>query len=171
MIKKIITILLIHLSFTQGLCVCPVNEIVQLSTIEKQIKEQLNPVADKILFNKTPSGFVISIKDNLIFDENNCITNAGKEILETLAQTIKTSGRRWLILSHTENGKDQLERLYKTSINANLISAFLIEKENCLINQIFPIGFGAIMPNKFVTTNFQEMHERTDFIVEDFSLN
>ena len=167
----IIFLLLIHLSTQQGICVCPVNTIVPIEKIEQDLKNKLPDEQNSIQFNKTPSGYIISIKDELIFDANNCINKTGELILSTLAQTMKESGRRWLILGHSNIGENAEYRIYTTSIKTNVITTFLTDKEKCLINQLFPIGFGSIMPNKFVTSNFHEMHNRTDFIVEEFSLN
>lgn len=172
MLKKIIIFLLIiHLSTLQGICVCPVNSIVPIEKIEEELKTKLPNKEDAIQFNKTPSGYIISIKDELLFDTNNCIHKTGEIILNTLAQTMKESGRRWLILGHSNEGVSAENRIYATSIKTNIITTFLTDKEKCLINQLFPIGFGSIMPNKFVTSNFHGMHNRTDFIVEEFSLN
>ena len=167
----LLIILCINLSTLEGICVCPVNEIISIQSIETEIKKQLSNIDNKILYNKTPSGFVISINNDLIFDSNECLNNTGKTILTILSKTIKSSGRRWLILAHSNKEKDNEKNLFKTSIYANIISSYLIEIEKCLINQIFPIGFGTIMPNKFVTSDFHEMHNRIDFVVEDFSLN
>ena len=173
MIKKIIVVLIIiHLSVLQGLCVCPVTNVVPVKEIELRLKERLPQISEgEIQFNKTPSGYIISIKNDLLFDANDCINKTGEQILNTMAQVMKDSCRRWLILGHTNVGDNPEHRIQKTSIKTNLITSFLTDIEKCLINQLFPIGFGSIMPNKFVTTNFQGMHERTDFVVEEFSLN
>ena len=124
-----------------GLCVCPVDSVVPVTEIVQGLKKSLSSVGEgDIQFNKTPTGYIISIKNDLLFDSNDCINKSGEQILNTLAKVMKASGRRWLILGHTSQGDNPERCIQNTSIKTNLITTFLTDVEKCLINQLFPIG-------------------------------
>ncbi len=171
MIKKLIlTLIIIHLSLPTAQAVCPVNTTMPLKTIETLVKEHFEtPFADYVRFSHTATGFMISIKDELLFDECGCLTDTGKTLLNIMAQVMKISGRRWTILCHSDEGEKQVDRISRSSLRAGAITNYLTDQEKCLINQLFPIGFGSIMPNlnlddKTALTN------RIDFLIEDYNL-
>jgi len=169
MIKKIITLIFcIQISLTNAFAVCPVLQTMSTESVEKELKEHI--LSSDVHWNHTLIGFVISVENKMLFDECNCLTEDGKSFLNKLAQIMKNSGRQWKIYAHTEHGATQLDRLYTTSKQAGEVTNYLTNIERCLINQIFPIGFGSIMPyqkhNPDHITN-----ERTDFIIEEFNFN
>lgn len=172
MIKRIIlTLLAIHLSIAEAQSACSVNSVMPVKAIEKQAKSQLEPIKDYIHLGYTPTGFVISIKDELMFDECGCLNDCGKMLLKVMAEIMKFSGRKWFILCHTTIGKTQVDRISRTSLRAGEITNYLTDIETCLINQIFPIGFGSIMPTKNKTEGHQALNNRVDFIIEEYNLN
>ena len=167
--KFVVIFLLLFICKANG--VCPVEKIMPVNSIEEEIVKQFSSVKDFIYSGQTITGFMISIKKELIFDECDCISDSGKVLLDKLAQIMKTSGRRWEIYCHTTEGKDLLEKLSKTSIQAGEVTEYLTTKERCLINQLFPIGFGSIMPTKNKTNANYELKNRVDFIIEEYNLN
>ncbi|MCM1009435.1 MAG: hypothetical protein NC390_00970 [Fusobacterium sp.] len=172
MIKRLIlTLLAIHLSISGAQCVCPVGSVTPVKTIETQAKTQLEPIKEYIHYGYTPTGFVISIKDELMFDECGELNDSGKMLLKVMAEIMKFSGRKWFILCHTTVGKTQVDRISRTSLRAGEITNYLTDIETCLINQIFPIGFGSIMPTRNKTEGHQALNNRVDFIIEEYSLN
>lgn len=172
MLKRIIlTLLAIHLSVAGAQSACPVSSVMPVKTIEMQAKTQLEPVKDYIHLGYTPTGFVISIKDDLMFDECGCLNDSGKMLLKVMAEIMKFSGRKWFILCHTTVGETQVDRISRTSLRAGAITNYLTDIESCLINQIFPIGFGSIMPTKNKTEGHKALNNRIDFIVEEYNLN
>lgn len=172
MIKRIIlTILAIHLSITGALCVCPVSSVTPVKAIEAHAKTKFEPIKDYIYYGYTPTGFVISIKDELMFDECGELNDCGKMLLKVMAEIMKFSGRKWFILCHTTVGKTQVDRISRTSLRAGAITNYLTDIETCLINQIFPIGFGSIMPTKHKTEGHKALNNRIDFIIEEYNLN
>ena len=171
MLKKIIlTILAIHLSIIQTQAVCPVGMAMPLKAIEEQVREKFDGAKEYIYLGYTPTGFVLSIKDELMFDECGCLTDTGKILLNALAQIMKRSGRRWMILVHSKIGETQVDRISRTSLRAGAITNYLTDQEKCLINQLFPIGFGSIMPTKNATEGRKALGNRIDFLVEDYNL-
>lgn len=171
MIKKIfLTLFIIHLSLIKVYAVCPVGAAMPLKAIEEQIKEKFDGVNEYIYLGYTPTGFVLSIKDELMFDECGCLTDTGKILLNALGQIMKLSGRRWMILVHSKIGETQVDRISRTSLRAGAITNYLTDQEKCLINQLFPIGFGSIMPTKNATEGRKALGNRIDFLVEDYNL-
>lgn len=165
MIKKIIlTLLAIHLSMTGAHSVCPVGNVVPVKTIETQVKTHFESIKEYVNYQYTPTGFVISIKDELMFDECGELNDCGKMLLKVMAEIMKFSGRRWFILCHTTEGKTQVDKISRTSLRAGAITNYLTDIETCLINQLFPIGFGSLMTNRKVSN-------RVEFIIEEYSLN
>lgn len=165
MIKRIIlTLLAIHLSVTGALSVCPVGSAMPVKHIENEAKAHFGAIKEYVHYSYTPTGFVISVRDELMFDEYGCLNDCGKMLLKVMAEIMKTSGRRWFILCHTTVGKTQVDRISRTSLRAGAITNYLTDIETCLINQLFPIGFGSIMPQKKVSN-------RVDFIIEEYNLN
>lgn len=165
MIKKIIlTLLAIHLSVAGAQSVCPVGNVVPVKTIETQVKTHFESIKEYVSYQYTPTGFVISIKDELMFDECGELNDCGKMLLKVLAEIMKFSGRRWFILCHTTEGKTQVDKISRTSLRAGAITNYLTDIETCLINQLFPIGFGSLMTNRKVSN-------RVEFIIEEYSLN
>ena len=171
MLKKIfLTLVIIHLSLLKANAVCPVSTATPLTIIEKQVKEKFDGAKEYIYLGYTPTGFVLSIKDELMFDECGCLTDTGKILLNALAQIMKLSGRRWMILVHSRIGETQVDRISRTSLRAGAITNYLTDQEKCLINQLFPIGFGSIMPTKNATEGRKALGNRIDFLVEDYNL-
>ncbi len=172
MLKKIIAIILaIHLSITPALCVCPVGVAMPLKAIEEQIRAKFDGAKEYIYFGYTPTGFVLSVKDELMFDECGCLNDTGKILLNALAQIMKFSGRKWMILVHSREGDTQVHRISRTSLRAGAITNYLTDQEECLINQLFPIGFGSIMPTRHTTEGRKALGNRIDFMVEDYNLH
>ncbi len=165
MIKRIIlTLLAIHLSVTGALCVCPVGSVTPVKAIETQAKTHFESIKEYVHYSYTPTGFVISVKDELMFDECGELNDSGKILLKVMAEIMKFSGRRWFILCHTTEGKTQVDRISRTSLRAGAITNYLTDIESCLINQLFPIGFGSIMTNR-------KASNRVDFIIEEYNLS
>lgn len=165
MIKKIIlTLLAIHLSIAGAQCVCPASSVMPVKAIENQAKSHFESIKEYVHYSYTPTGFVISVKDELMFDECGELNDSGKILLNVMAEIMKFSGRRWFILCHTTEGETQVDRISKTSLRAGAITNYLTDIESCLINQLFPIGFGSLMQKKKVSN-------RVDFIIEEYNLN
>lgn len=172
MIKKIITLILaVQITTFTVHAACPVNIISSIETIEQQLKEQLKPITEFVYFTHTPTGLAISIKDELIFDKCGCLNDSGKIFLNIMAQTMKTSGHKWMILCHGTQGETQIERISNTSLKAGTITNYLTDIETCLINQLFPIGFGSIIPTQNPKIKTENLYNRVDFIIEEFKLN
>ena len=150
--------------------VCPVSSAMSLKTIETEIKDNFHDKKDLIYYGYTPTGFMLSIKDEFMFDECGCLNENGKEILNKLAPIMKNSGRKWMIFVHSREGDTQVHRISRTSLRAGMITNYLTDEEKCLINQLFPIGFGSIMPTKNATQGRKSLGNRIDFMVEDYSL-
>lgn len=155
----------------QGICVCPVSKAMSIKTIEQEIRNQFEPLNDFIYYGYTPTGFALSIKDELMFDECGCLNDSGKIFLNSLAKIMKSSGRKWMILVHSKDGKTQVERISRTSLRAGAITNYLTDLEQCLINQLFPIGFGSIMPTRHTTEGRKALGNRVDFLIEDYNLH
>ncbi len=171
MLKHFVLILLaINFSALGAKCVCPANLAMPLPTLENQLKQDLTKLQDYIIFSHSPTGLTLSIKDELIFDQCGEINIYGKFVLNSIAPIIKQSGRKWLILCHTTQGKTQIDKISKTSQKAGTITNYLTDKETCLINQIFPIGFGSIMPLKSDEAASKKFRDRIDFVTEEFNL-
>ena len=169
--KRILFNLFLICSFAGNtFAVCPVPSVVPVKEIENDIKEKLNGNSDKLLLKSTPTGFIISVEQNMMFDNNNCLSCEGCEILNFMAEIMKTSGRRWHIFCH-DDSPNLYDALVKTSYQASKITDYLIDIERCLINQISPIGFGSMMPYKNFEVKDGNTNNRIDFIVEDFSFN
>jgi len=172
MIKKIILLLLaIHLSIPAAFSVCPASTAMPLKAIEEQISDKFSGAKDLIYFGYTPTGFVLSVKDELMFDECGELNDSGKLLLNALAQIMKISGRKWMILVHSREGDTQVHRISRTSLRAGAITNYLTDQEQCLINQLFPIGFGSIMPTRHTTAGRKALGNRIDFMVEDYNLH
>lgn len=171
MIKKLLTIILaLHLSTCGALCVCPVSKAMSVHEIEKVVNEKFEPVKSDLYVNNTITGFIISVKDELLFDENGELNESGKAFLEALSEIMKESGRKWMILCHSKIGKSQVEQISRTSLRAGAITNYLTSLEKCLINQLFPMGFGSIMPTKHETASHQSLSNRVDFVIEEYNL-
>ena len=172
MLKRILTLtILILLNSCAAFASCATKSVAPLEKIETNLKQQTKTINIPIYYTKTLTGLAISIKNEYLFDEHNCLKPNGKIFLDIMAITMKTSGRKWMILTHTLNGNTQIDKIANTSLKANIITSYLTDKEGCLINQIFPIGFGSIIPPQTEKSKRHEMYERTDFIIEDFKLN
>ena len=172
MLKRLLLILFaINFLAIEAFCVCPVSIATPMQSLEKQLTEGLAPLHEYVIFTHTPTGFAVSVKDELMFDECGELNDAGKLLLNVIATIMKQSGRKWLILCHTDKGATQIDRISKTSLKAGAITDYLTDQEKCLINQIFPIGFGSIMPIKSNKAIGKGLHNRVDFITEEFNLN
>lgn len=168
--KIILTLILICLFSGNANAVCPVPSVAPVKEIENDIKLKLNGNSDKLLLKSTPTGFIISVEQNMMFNTDNCLSLEGCEILKFMAEIMKTSGRRWHIFCH-DDSPNLYDALVKTSIQASKITDYLTDIERCLINQISPIGFGSMMPYKNFEVKDGNINNRIDFIVEDFSFN
>lgn len=169
MSRNIILYIIFFLCWQTALGVCPVSTVQPVKKIKEQIEKQMEPILEYTLFMQTPTGFVISFDNNIIFDEFNEINLTGKLILIQMAQIIKNSGYKWQIYSHCGKQNSELAGIILTTEQAVKITKFLTEKENCLLHQIVPIGFGSIMPVK--KDGIKQSPDRTDFIVENFEFN
>ena len=149
--------------------VCPLMVSQPVKNIKEEIEKQLSPIMEYVFFTQTPTGFIISLNNNIVFDENNELSISGKLILVQMAQIIKNSGHRWQIFCHDNLGNTQIQRISLSTEQAVKITKFLTDTENCLINQIIPIGFGSIMPVKRPCEN--QSQNRVDFIVEEFKFS
>lgn len=168
-IKTTLLIIALLFLYQSASAVCPAGKVQSVQEIKLQIEKQLNPIMEYIFFSQTPTGFVISINKNLIFNECDDISLTGKLLLIQMAQIIKNSGYKWQIFCHCGELATQIERISRTTEQAVKITYFLTDTEKCLLNQIIPIGFGSIMPVKNLSE--KQSQNRVDFIVEDFSFS
>ena len=162
-------ILILFLCCGSANAVCPIVSTQPVKNIKEKIEKQLSPIMENVFFTQTPTGFIISFNNNIIFDERNELSISGKLILVQMAQIIKNSGHKWQIFCHNNTLNTQVERISLTTEQAVKITEFLTDTENCLINQVIPIGFGSIMPVKNCCAN--QSQNRVDFIVEEFKFS
>ena len=162
-------IIILFLCCQSAYAVCPLTTPQSVKNIKEDIEKQLSPVREYVFFNSTPTGFIISLNNNVVFDENNELSISGKLILVQMAQIIKNSGHKWQIFCHDNKQNTQIQRISTTTEQAVKITNYLTNIESCLINQIIPIGFGSIMPIK--TTSKKQSQNRIDFIVEEFKFS
>lgn len=171
MIKRIILLILaLHLSMAGTFAICPVGKAMSVKEIETAVNKVFNAEKPYLYIGNTLTGFVISAKDELLFDDCGNLNESGKVFLEELAKIMKDSGRKWMILCHTKVGETQVEKISRTSLRAGAITNYLTDKEKCLINQLFPIGFGSIMPTTKETLGHKALGDRVDFIIEEYNL-
>lgn len=169
MLKNIILCIVFLLCCTNAFAVCPVSTVQPVKNIKEQIEKQLNPVLEYLFFFQTPTGFVISIENEIIFNSCNEINLTGKLLLVQMAQIIKNSGYKWQIYCHCDKRLNELDRITLTTEQAVKITNFLTDNEICLLHQIVPIGFGSIMPVR--KDGIKQSQNRTDFIVENFEFS
>ncbi len=169
MFKHIILLTLFFVCCQNAIGVCPVNTIKPIKEIKGQIEKQLQPILEYVVFAQTPTGFVISFENDIIFNEYNDINLTGKLLLVQMSQIIKTSGHKWQIYCHSNTQLTEMDRITQTTEQAVKITRFLTDHEKCLLHQINPIGFGSIMPSKKLSAN--QSQNRTDFIVENFEFS
>lgn len=163
MLKKIIiAVLILHLSVLQGLCISPVKPAMSVEMVEQEVIGQFDVVRDYIYFDKTLTGYMISIRHDLMFDNCGCLTDCGKIILSKIAQIMKSSGRKWQVSCHVEDSATPINDISKSIQQAVRVTDYLTDVEKSLINQIFTIGFGSIMPDLD-----NKLSNRVDFVVED----
>lgn len=171
MLKRLVLTLILLQSIGQAaLSVCPVATAMSINAIAQEVKSKVHVSKEYIYYGFTPTGFMLSVKDEVMFDENGELKENGKLILKGLAQIMKTSGRKWMILVHSREGDTQVHRISRTSLRAGAITNYLTDQEQCLINQLFPIGFGSIMPTRHTTQTRKALGNRIDFLVEDYNL-
>lgn len=169
MSRNIILCIIFFLCCQNALCVCPVSTIQPVKNIKEQIEKQMSPILEYVLFMQTPTGFVISFDNNVLFDEYHEINLTGKLLLVKMAQIIKNSGYKWQIYSHCDKQTNYLDGITLTTEQAVKITNFITEEEKCLLHQIVPIGFGSMMPVK--KDGIKQSPNRTDFIVENFEFS
>jgi len=162
-------IIVFLLCFSRAYAVCPITTVQAAKEIKAEIEKQLQPIMDYVFFSQTPTGFVISFNSDIIFDECNELNLTGKLMLVQMAQIIKNSGHKWQIFCHNNSLNTQIERISLTTEQAVKITNFLTDTENCLINQIIPMGFGSIMPVKNCCA--KQSQNRVDFIIEEFKFS
>lgn len=162
-------IVILFLCCGSAYAVCPVVSSQPAKNIKDNIEKQLSPIMEYVFFSQTPTGFIISFNNDILFDESGELSISGKLILVQMAQIIKNSGHKWQIFCHNSSLNTQIERISLTTEQAVKITEFLTDTEKCLINQITPIGFGSIMPVKNCCAN--QSQNRVDFIVEEFKFS
>ena len=145
---------------------------------KKDIINEINliiPQRDTITYTKVPRGIILSIAQLEFFnDKNTVLTQNGKLLLDGIAKLLKTFNNNCTIEVHTEENiirnSNRVNQDWEYSIiRSNIISDYLVQIAGVNASQLFPIGFGNIMPFKDNVSEKDFYNDRVDFVIFDYS--
>ena len=143
-------------------------DYIQSEKLEHIFKTKL---PDNVVYTVVPRGLIISINENMIFNEFDIEPSKNSYgLLDTIADLLKIIPNDVVIENHTDFSlsDEQISNWELSNIrSANLCNYFL--KKNISKERIFDIGFGDSMPfKKNVSPIDIKLDNRVDFVIINY---
>ena len=130
-----------------------------------------NTLPDDVIYTRVPRGLIISVKENVLFDECEPRLNlCACKFLDLFAELLKTIPNDCVIENHTncDNIENNLSNWELSSIRSSEISEYFL-KHGIDRDRVFDIGFGEKMPfYKNVSADNIELDNRIDFVIINY---
>ena len=157
----LVTILLI----TSGYSATP---DISAEQIEKSFRKLLPKEAT---YTKVPRGLIISIDENILFNEcSPYIKESSLKILDNIATILKSLTNYCVIENHIEQScKNEIENWELSMIRSANIADYLLKYNQIPHEQLFDIGYGEYMPfNENLNNETIELGNRVDFVILNY---
>lgn len=174
----------LQLLFVFVVILFPVSEAsynyVNFEAKKKDIIKEIDltiPKRDTITYTQVPRGIILSVAQFEFFNEYNFILSKnGESLLDGIAKLLKTFDNSCTIEVHTEENilrnPNVADKDWEYSVvRSNVIADYLVKIAGVKTSQVFPIGFGNIMPFKDNVSKKDFYNNRIDFVIFDYSVS
>ena len=140
----------------------------------EQIFKTYMPIKQGVIYTKVPRGLIISVDENKFFSSGDArIKESSLYILDTIALIVQKLKKPCIIESHTQQeipSSSNYNELWEISTaRAQNIADYMVLCKKVPFEQIFPMGFGELMPFKSnVSTNTKGFDNRIDFVIIEY---
>ena len=140
----------------------------------EQIFKSYMPIKQGVIYTKVPRGLIISVDENKFFSSGDArIKERSLYILDTIALIVQKLKNSCIIESHTQQeipSESDYNELWEISTaRAQNIADYMVLCRKVPFEQIFPMGFGELMPFKGnVSTNTKGFDNRIDFVIIEY---
>ena len=159
--------LLIFVSF---FCSGYSEDIIALSVdrLEKFFSSSF-PVRQGVYYTKVPRGLIISVDENLFFNDCNFeLKDGAYYILDEFADLLKTLPNFCVIENHVQKEPCGLENWELSMMRSSSIAEYLVKEKNVPSEKIFDIGFGETMPFRDNVAPKDGLDNRVDFVIIEY---
>lgn len=146
-----------------------------MTEVENLFKQNVKPDG-QMIFTYVPRGLIISIDENVFFNENNeKIRQSGAGVLNDIGNILNEIGAVCVIEGHTERvnpEKTSFKTNWELSLaRANNIARYLMRCLKVKPEKIVSMGFGEFMPFIDNVSESADLNNRIDFVILHYDAN